>query len=103
MMIWLDVANALPSVMNCTYVSGAPRMKSIASAAAVRRVHLYIEPLQPLASAESRTLGGGSRPKYVICTCNVNVEFRSHFTNKSVAGAPYSIKSYSLSHSWTLW
>ena len=30
---------------------------------------------------------------------------RWHFTNKSVAGAPYSIKgySYSLSHSWTLW
>ena len=26
-----------------------------------------------------------------------------HFTNKSVTGAPYSIKSYSLSHSWTLW
>jgi len=29
--------------------------------------------------------------------------FRWHFTNKSVTGAPYSIKSYSLSHSWTLW
>ena len=28
---------------------------------------------------------------------------RWHFTNKSVIGAPYSIKSYSLSHSWTLW
>jgi len=28
---------------------------------------------------------------------------RWHFTNKSVTGAPYSIKSYSLSHSWTLW
>ena len=30
---------------------------------------------------------------------------RWNFTNKSVAGAPYSIKgySYSLSHSWTLW
>jgi len=28
---------------------------------------------------------------------------RLHFTNKSVTGAPYSIKSYSLSHSWTLW
>jgi len=28
---------------------------------------------------------------------------RWHFTNKSVAGAPYSIKSYSLSHSWTVW
>ena len=28
---------------------------------------------------------------------------RRHFTNKSVTGAPYSIKSYSLSHSWTLW
>ena len=27
---------------------------------------------------------------------------RWHFTNKSVAGAPYSTKSYSLSHSWTL-
>jgi len=27
---------------------------------------------------------------------------RWHFTNKSVTGAPYSIKSYSLSHSWTL-
>jgi len=28
-----------------------------------------------------------------------------HFTNKSVTGAPYSIKScsYNLSHSWTLW
>ena len=28
---------------------------------------------------------------------------RLHFTNKSVTGAPYSIESYSLSHSWTLW
>ena len=28
---------------------------------------------------------------------------RWHFTNKSVTGAPYSIKCYSLSHSWTLW
>ena len=28
---------------------------------------------------------------------------RWHFTNKSVTGAPCSIKSYSLSHSWTLW
>ena len=28
---------------------------------------------------------------------------RWHFTNKSITGAPYSIKSYSLSHSWTLW
>ena len=28
---------------------------------------------------------------------------RWHFTNKSVTGAPYSIKSYSLSHSWTPW
>jgi len=27
---------------------------------------------------------------------------RWHFTNKSVTGAPYSIKSFSLSHSWTL-
>jgi len=27
---------------------------------------------------------------------------RWHFTNKSVTGAPYSIKNYSLSHSWTL-
>jgi len=27
---------------------------------------------------------------------------RWHFTNKSVTGAPYSIKSYSLLHSWTL-
>ena len=27
---------------------------------------------------------------------------RWHYTNKSVAGAPYSIKGYSLSHSWTL-
>ena len=27
---------------------------------------------------------------------------RWHFTNKSVTGAPYSINSYSLSHSWTL-
>jgi len=27
---------------------------------------------------------------------------RWHFTKKSVTGAPYSIKSYSLSHSWTL-
>jgi len=26
-----------------------------------------------------------------------------YFRNKSVTGAPYSIKSYSLSHSWTLW
>ena len=29
--------------------------------------------------------------------------WRWHFANKSVAGAPYSAKSYSLSHSWTLW
>ena len=28
---------------------------------------------------------------------------RWHFTNKSVTGAPYSIKRYSLSHSWILW
>ena len=28
---------------------------------------------------------------------------RWHFTNKSVPRAPYSINSYSLSHSWTLW
>jgi len=28
---------------------------------------------------------------------------RWHFTNKSVAGAPYSFKSYSQSHSWTQW
>jgi len=28
---------------------------------------------------------------------------RWHFTNKSVTGAAYSIRSYSLSHSWTLW
>ena len=28
---------------------------------------------------------------------------RWHFTKKSVTGAPYSTKSYSLSHSWTLW
>jgi len=28
---------------------------------------------------------------------------RWHFTNKSVTGAPYSIKNYSLSHSWTPW
>ena len=28
---------------------------------------------------------------------------RWHFTNKSITGAPYSIKSYSLSHSGTLW
>ena len=28
---------------------------------------------------------------------------RWHFTNKSVTGAPYSIKSCCLSHSWTLW
>ena len=28
---------------------------------------------------------------------------RWHFKNKSITGAPYSIKSYSLSHSWTLW
>jgi len=28
---------------------------------------------------------------------------RWHFTNKSVTGAPYSIKSYSLSRSWTPW
>jgi len=27
---------------------------------------------------------------------------RWHFTNKSVTGAPYNIKSFSLSHSWTL-
>ena len=34
---------------------------------------------------------------------NVNVEYK--FMNKSVTGAhySYSIKSYSLSHSWTLW
>jgi len=38
------------------------------------------------------------------CNVNVNVEFKvTLHTNKSVAGAPYSIKSYSLSHSWTLW
>ena len=39
--------------------------------------------------------------------CNVMSmwSLRWHFTNKSVAGAPYSIKgySYSLSHSQTLW
>ena len=28
---------------------------------------------------------------------------RWYFTNKSVTGAPYSVESYSLSHSWTLW
>jgi len=28
---------------------------------------------------------------------------RWHFASKSVTGAPYSIKSYSLSHSWRLW
>jgi len=28
---------------------------------------------------------------------------RWHFATKSVTGADYSIKSYSLSHSWTLW
>ena len=28
---------------------------------------------------------------------------RWHFTKKSVTGAPYSTKSYSLSHSWTPW
>ena len=37
--------------------------------------------------------------------CNVMWSLRWHFTNKSVTGAPYSIKghSYSLSHSRTLW
>ena len=30
---------------------------------------------------------------------NVNVELRWHFTNKSVTGAPYSIKSHGLLHS----
>jgi len=31
------------------------------------------------------------------------LSLRWQFTNKSVTGAPYSIRSYSLSHSWTLW
>ena len=37
--------------------------------------------------------------------CNVMSMWSSrwHFTNKSVTGSPYSIKSYSLSHSQTLW
>jgi len=34
---------------------------------------------------------------------NVDVEFKVTLTYKSVTGAAYSIKSYSLSHSWTLW
>jgi len=36
----------------------------------------------------------------MLCQCGV---LRWHFTNKSITGAPNSIKSYSLSHSWTLW
>ena len=31
------------------------------------------------------------------------LSLRWHLTNKSVTWAPYSIKRYSLSHSWTLW
>ena len=31
------------------------------------------------------------------------LSLRWHFTNKPITGAPYNIKSYSLSHSWTLW
>jgi len=40
------------------------------------------------------------------CLMSVSVStwsLRWHFTNRSVAGAFYSINSYSLSHSWTLW
>ena len=37
------------------------------------------------------------------CSITSMWSLRWHFTNKSVTGAPYSIKSYSLSHSWTLW
>jgi len=40
---------------------------------------------------------------FINVNVNVNVEFKVKFTNKSVTGASYSIKSYSLSHSWTLW
>jgi len=44
---------------------------------------------------------------YAYSQCNVMSMWSSrwHFTNKSVTGAPYSIKgySYSLSHSRTLW
>jgi len=41
----------------------------------------------------------------VLRNCNIMSvwSLRRHFTNKSVTGAPYSIKRYSLSHSWTLW
>jgi len=31
------------------------------------------------------------------------LSWKWHFTNKSVTGAPYSIKGCSLPHSWTLW
>jgi len=45
-----------------------------------------------------------SRQKKKIYTMSVRMwSLRWHFTNKSVTGAPYSIESYSLSHSWTLW
>ena len=36
------------------------------------------------------------------CKSMATWSLRWHFTNKSVTEAPYSIKSYSLSHSWTL-
>jgi len=48
-----------------------------------------------------RSLGRNlSRSHAANVDANVNVEFK---VNKSVTGAPYSIKGYSLSHSRTLW
>ena len=43
--------------------------------------------------------------KINVTQCNVMSmwSLRWHLTNKSVTGAPYSIKHYSLPHSWTLW
>jgi len=43
--------------------------------------------------------------KINVTQCNVMSiwSLRWHLTNKSITGAPYSIKHYSLSHSWTLW
>ena len=47
----------------------------------------------------------GCFPTGMHCNVMSMWSLRWHFTNKSVTGAPYSIKgySYSLSHSWTLW
>jgi len=43
-----------------------------------------------------------SRPRRTMSMSMSMWSLRWHFTNKTVTGAPYSIKSYSLSHSWTL-